>query len=157
MVKLLKSCLSYNIYEGVKENQKIYFKIWVFGDAPTLEEVENALRTAEIDKYSQFKTVKENIDNDIIAFFELRISSKELTPLNLSAYDYEVCYKKNLKPNNALRSTAIVQEEDYFYVACEPCDYQSSLNNKNLQTIFNYNFKDIENVINKKFSHIETY
>ena len=157
MLKLLKSCASYNIYEGEKENQKIYFKIWVFGDAPTLEEVEKSLEVAKIDKYSQFKTVKENIDNDIIAFFELSISRKELTPLNLSAYDYEVCYKKNLKPNNALRSTAIIQEDNYFYVACEPCDFQSDLNNKNLQTIFNYNFKDIENVINKKFSHIETY
>ena len=134
------------------DGTEIFFKYCFFDRTLDKEELEEIFNKSTLSSYCN-KNIKQYALQKTT--FKLDKYSKELIPLNTSIYDYEYFYnKKKISP--IFKGVYINQEENYFYISVEP--YDRELYEEDIEIIENqYNYKSLEKILNKEFSHVEIY
>lgn len=170
MLKTIKELCkegSKRYFQTIKNNQKIIFSIYDFNEEnpKSIEQVEKSFKSAKLPSYIIEKYTIQQIFNKPLAIFQLDIYKwgNELRPMNMSLWEYRSFIKEDKRVSKALKMASISQsciDDDSFYIACENCDSDSMVNDKNMSIVnrcVNSLSKELEKILGKSFSHVESY
>lgn len=164
MIKLILNDGNKKYYEGEKEGKKILFCVYDFNNNHTLEKINEAFRSAQLENYISEHHSLEEITSEPLNLLQLNIYNfgSTFTVLNYNLYEYEKFINKIEAPEKALKSACICRDRDagYFYIACEEHDNESRLTKKNISIIekkVNELVPSIQGLLNMNYSHTEIY
>ncbi|AAK79120.1 hypothetical protein BJV85_002851 [Clostridium acetobutylicum] len=164
MIKKLAKEGNRRYFKIEKKGVKILFSIWEFesDNLKDIPEIEKIFINSCLPSYLREEYTLECLIKQPLEIFELDIIRNELTPMNMSLWEYETFIKENSKAPKALKMAFINQckDESTFYIACESFDPESMVTSKNMKIVNEYVFhhkQEIEEVINKSFTHVESY
>lgn len=164
MIKLILNDGCKKYYEGEKEGKKILFCVYDFNNNHTLEKINEAFRSAQLENYILERYSSEEITSEPLNLLQLNIYSfgSTFTVLNYNLYEYEKFINKIAAPDKALKSACICKDKKggYFYIACEEYDEESRLTKKNISIIekkVSELIQGIEKILNMGYSHTEIY
>ena len=154
----------YFIAEGELGNILFNIYEWESDKPKTLDEIETAFLTSDIPSYLKEKYSLEQLLNEPLAIFELSMYGfgSELQPKCMSLWEYKTFIKKDQDIPKGLKMAFINQpsDEDCFYIACESYDNDSMVTRKNMDIVNKHThvlYNELEAILGKSFSHVESY
>ena len=167
MIKELLKEGNKRYFEAETEQGKLLFYVyeWQWEDKPqTIEKIDTAFKNANIPSYIKERYTMQQLINEPLAIFQLNIYNfgSELQPMNMSLWEYKTFIKKDQNVPKALKMAFISNQHDesYFYIACESNDSDSMVTKNNMNIVnkyVNFLYHELETILHKNFSHIESY